>query len=214
MKFRNQLHPSWQSILSSYLDLLDDIESAISVDQYLPEHDCVMRALSFDFAASKVLILGQDPYPNPDCPVGLSFSVPRSLKKFPPTLRNIFKELSDDIGAPIPSHGDLSKWTEQGVVLLNRILTGRPNESNSHVNIGWREITDVCVKALAEAGVVAILWGAKAQEVKDFFQPDRLITSAHPSPLSAYRDFFGSKPFSSANAALIAGGEKPIDWSL
>jgi uracil-DNA glycosylase len=129
-------------------------------------------------------------------------------------LKNIFTELSSDLGVPIPSSGDLSPWCEQGVVLLNRTLTCRNGESDSHRDIGWREFTDAVVKFLANQGVVAILWGKSAQEVSGFFDPKRLITSVHPSPLSAYRGFFGSKPFSKANQTLLDLGKGEINWSL
>jgi uracil-DNA glycosylase len=173
-----------------------------------------MRALSRDMRESKVLILGQDPYPNPNYPVGLAFSSPQKETEFPPSLKNIFKELKTDIGVDIPMRGDLSPWAEQGVVLLNRTLTCRTGESNSHVDSGWRKFTEVCVEKIASLGVIAILWGNNAQECSKYFATDNLITAPHPSPLSAHRGFFGSKPFSRANAALVAAGKSPIDWSL
>lgn len=214
MTFRAQLHPSWQAVLKSKLKLLDDIEERVSKEEFLPQAGIVMRALSQDFELSKVLILGQDPYPNPTHPVGLAFSIPAELSKFPPTLKNIFKELSSDLQIPSPTSGDLTPWVNQGVVLLNRSLTCRSGESNSHVNMGWQEFTDTCVKQLAQAGRVGILWGAKAQELSRYFSKEKLLTSAHPSPLSAYRGFFGSKPFSRANQVLLDSGIDPIDWRL
>ena len=129
-------------------------------------------------------------------------------------LKNMFKELNADLGVDIPESGDLSPWAEQGVVLLNRTLTCRSGESNSHSDSGWRKFTDICVEKIAELGVIAILWGNNAQECSKYFTADKLITSPHPSPLSAHRGFFGSKPFSRANAALLAAGKDPIDWSL
>ena len=214
MKFREQLHPSWQELLIDHLDLLDEIESRISDDQYLPAHPLVMRALTYDFRSAKVLILGQDPYPNPLHAMGLAFSVPANIQVLPPTLRNIFKELKADLQIEKGGDGNLSGWADQGVVLLNRTLTCRIGESNSHLAAGWRTFTQACVSALAESEVVAILWGANAQEVKDSFAEDRLITSPHPSPLSAYRGFFGSKPFTRANTELVKMGRDPINWSL
>jgi uracil-DNA glycosylase len=214
MIFREQLHPSWQESLKDYLPLLDEIEEKISVDSYLPKSDLVMRALSRDLYQSKVLILGQDPYPNPDFSVGLAFSIPADEKKFPPSLKNIFKELNTDLGVDIPKSGDLSPWADQGVVLLNRTLTCRLGESNSHLDSGWRNFTEACVEKMAELGVIAILWGNNAQECSKYFTADKLITAPHPSPLSAHRGFFGSKPYSRANAALVADGKDPIDWSL
>jgi uracil-DNA glycosylase len=214
MMFREQLHPSWRGALTDVLPLLDQIEDKISGDPYLPDSELVMRALSRDMRESKVLILGQDPYPNPNYPVGLAFSIPQKETEFPPSLKNIFKELKTDIGVDIPMRGDLSPWAEQGVVLLNRTLTCRTGESNSHVDSGWRKFTEVCVEKIASLGVIAILWGNNAQECSKYFATDNLITAPHPSPLSAHRGFFGSKPFSRANAALVAAGKSPIDWSL
>ena len=214
MKFRDQLHPSWRKVLANELDLLDEIESQISLENYLPSHNLVMRAFSSEFDTAKVLILGQDPYPNPSDPVGLSFSIPADKRKLPPTLKNIFKELNTDLGLPLPDHGDLTPWAQQGVVLLNRTLTCRTGQSNSHSKIGWNRFTESCVNALAGSGCVAILWGAGAQELSSYFSAHKLISSAHPSPLSAYRGFFGSKPFSRANEALLTSGIAPIDWSL
>ena len=173
-----------------------------------------MRALSYDFTKAKVLILGQDPYPNPDHANGLAFSVSPTISKLPASLRNIYKELESDLGVAAPLHGDLTSWAEQGVVLLNRTLTCRTGESNSHLRVGWEIFTEACVKALANAGAIAILWGAGAKEASRFFQPERLVMSAHPSPLSAYRGFFGSKPFSKANRALRDARREAIDWAL
>jgi uracil-DNA glycosylase len=214
MKFRDQMHPSWRKILVDELELLDEIESKISTENFLPIHNLVMRALSYDFAESRTLILGQDPYPNPDHANGLAFSVSPNIERLPASLKNIYKELSDDLGVPIPDHGDLTAWAQQGVVLLNRTLTCRRGESNSHSKVGWSRFTKACVSALADSGCVAILWGAGAQELSNYFPEKKLITSAHPSPLSAYRGFFSSKPFSRANNALLASGLAPIDWSL
>jgi len=214
MNFRLQLHPSWQEVLDPQLSYLDEIQSQISKEDFLPLSNLVMRALSYDFSKSRVLILGQDPYPNANHANGLAFSVPSHVEKLPASLKNIYEELNSDLGLPAPTHGDLSSWAEQGVVLLNRTLTCRKGESNSHLHVGWDLFTAACVKSLADSGCVAILWGNNAQELAHYFNEDRLITSVHPSPLSAYRGFFGSKPFSRANAALIGLGDKPIDWSL
>jgi len=214
MIFRDQLHPSWRESLKEYLPLLDEIEEKISVESYLPKSDLVMRALSRDMYKTKILILGQDPYPNPDLPVGLAFSIPAQEKIFPPSLKNIFKELNSDLGVESPKNGDLSSWADQGVVLLNRNLTCRSGESNSHLNTGWRTFTEVCVEKIAQLGAIAILWGNSAQECSKYFTTDKLITAPHPSPLSAHRGFFGSKPFSRANAALVLAGKPPVNWSL
>jgi uracil-DNA glycosylase len=214
MIFREQLHPSWRELLKDQLVLLDEIEAKISRGNFLPSQGLVMRALTDDFSNSKVLILGQDPYPNPEYPVGLAFSIPRGQAKIPASLRNIFKELNTDLGISIPKNGDLSPWADQGVVLLNRTLTCRTGESNSHLNAGWRDFTETCVQLLAESNVVAILWGNNAQECSKYFATEKLIASPHPSPLSAHRGFFGSRPFSRANVALIESARSPIDWRI
>jgi uracil-DNA glycosylase len=173
-----------------------------------------MKSLSFDPTQAKVLILGQDPYPSAIDAMGLAFSTARSDGKLPASLKNIYRELVDDLGISQPTSGDLSSWSKQGVVLLNRTLTCAEGESNSHKDLGWRKFTDQVVSVLAKQGVVAILWGASAQEVEKHFPKPDCITSVHPSPLSAYRGFFGSKPFSRANQVLIAKARDPIDWRV
>ena len=212
--FRDQLHPNWRDLLKGSHDLLDRIESDIAESSYLPKHDNVMKSLSFDPSFSKVLILGQDPYPNEIDAMGLAFSTARSDGKLPASLRNIYRELADDLDVAVPTSGNLSPWCNQGVVLLNRTLTCTQGESNSHRDIGWRDFTDQVVSILAQIGVVAILWGKSAQEVEYRFPKSDCITSVHPSPLSAHRGFFGSKPFSRANQALLDKGLEPIDWQL
>ena len=213
-RFRDQLHPGWRELLKGSLDLLDQIENDLQAGTYLPKGKDVMNALTTDPAQARVLILGQDPYPSAVDAMGLAFSTARSDERLPASLRNIYRELVDDLGVAYPSTGDLSPWFEQGVVLLNRTLTCAEGESNSHKDIGWRVFTNQVVSILAKQGVVAILWGKNAQEVANFFPEDRCITSVHPSPLSAHRGFFGSKPFSRANQILAAKGCDPIDWRL
>jgi uracil-DNA glycosylase len=213
-RFRDQLHPGWRELLKGSLDLLDQIENDLQAGTYLPKGKDVMNALTTDPTQARVLILGQDPYPSAVDAMGLAFSTARSDEKLPASLRNIYRELVDDLGVAYPSTGDLSPWCEQGVVLLNRTLTCAEGESNSHKDIGWRVFTNQVVSILAKQGVVAILWGKNAQEVADSFPEDRCITSVHPSPLSAHRGFFGSKPFSRANQILVAKGCDPIDWRL
>ena len=210
--FRNQLHPSWANALKDQLATLDEIEAQLTSHNFLPIHQNVMRALSLDLTLSKVLVVGQDPYSNSEHAMGLAFSVPDKVKKLPATLRNIFKELDTDLGLGQPATGDLTLWHEQGVVLLNRTLTCESGESNSHINLGWRAITNKCAKVLADQGVVAILWGKNAAELSNSFSSDKVITSVHPSPLSAYRGFFGSKPFSRVNQILEGEGKTPIKW--
>jgi len=212
--FRDQLHPGWRDLLKGSLDLLDQIELELKESSFLPQHQDVMKCLSFNPSEAKVLILGQDPYPNSDDAMGLAFSTARRDGKLPASLKNIYRELVDDLDIPYPTSGDLSPWCKQGVVLLNRTLTCAEGESNSHRDIGWREFTDQVVSVLAQQGVVAILWGANAQEVEHHFPKSDCISSVHPSPLSAYRGFFGSKPFSRANQVLVGKGRQPIDWSI
>ena len=212
--FRDQLHPGWRDLLKGSLDLLDQIELELKETSFLPQHQDVMKCLSFNPSEAKVLILGQDPYPNSDDAMGLAFSTARRDGKLPASLKNIYRELVDDLDIPHPTSGDLSPWCKQGVLLLNRTLTCAEGESNSHRNLGWREFTDHVVSVLAQQGVVAILWGANAQEVEHHFPKSDCISSVHPSPLSAYRGFFGSKPFSRANQLLVAKGRQPIDWSI
>ena len=210
--FRNQLHPSWAQALHDLLPLLDEIESKVKNENFLPSQVNVMRALTQDLAISKVLIVGQDPYPNSEHAMGLAFSVPENLVKLPASLQNIFKELESDLDLGQPATGDLTMWHQQGVVLLNRTLTCAHGQSNSHLDLGWRVITDRCAKVLADQGVVALLWGNNAAELSGFFSSRKIITSPHPSPLSAYRGFFGSKPFSRANQILEFEGKSGIKW--
>ena len=163
-----------------------------------------------------MLILGQDPYPTPGHAVGLSFSVRPEVRPVPRSLANIFREYAEDLGLPAPANGDLSPWTERGVMLLNRVLTVRPGESGSHRGIGWEEVTEQAIRALAarDQPLVAILWGRDARNVRLLLAAHPAIESAHPSPLSASGGFFGSKPFGRANAALESLGGDPVDWRL
>ena len=165
----------------------------------------------------KAVILGQDPYHEPGQAEGLAFSVPEGIE-IPPSLVNIFQELHDDVGCPIPKSGDLRPWAERGVLLLNSVLTVRAHQAFSHAGFGWQEFTDAAIRAVdtVDHPVVFILWGRSAADKAALItNPKRLvIRSPHPSPLSAYRGFFGSRPFSKANAWLTAQGEEPIDWSL
>ena len=212
--FRDQLHPGWRDLLKRSLDLLDQIELELKETSFLPQHQDVMKCLSFNPSEARVLILGQDPYPSAIDAMGLAFSTARRDGKLPASLKNIYRELVDDLDIPHPSSGDLSPWCKQGVVLLNRTLTCAEGESNSHKDIGWRVFTDQVVSVLSQQGVVAILWGANAQEVEHHFPQSDCISSVHPSPLSAYRGFFGSKPFTRVNQILIAKGGKAIDWRI
>lgn len=183
---------------------------------YLPAGDLVLRAFSRPLSEVRVLIVGQDPYPTPGHPVGLSFSVAPHVRPIPRSLQNIYAELHADLGIPAAEHGDLSAWFERGVLLLNRCLTVRPGAAGSHRGKGWEAVTDRAIDALAARGgpLVAILWGRDAQALRPRLGDIPVIASAHPSPLSARGGFFGSRPFSRADQALIAQGADPIDWSL
>ena len=183
---------------------------------YLPAGPHILRAFSRPLADVKVLILGQDPYPTPGHPVGLSFSVAPDVRPLPGSLINIYRELTSDLGIPAAAHGDLSAWFDQGVLLLNRVLTVRPGAPASHRGKGWEEVTAHAVEALAQRGgpLVAILWGKDAQTARPMLGSVPVIASAHPSPLSARTGFYGSRPFSQANRLLEEQGGAPVDWRL
>ncbi|AJW78492.1 uracil-DNA glycosylase [Clavibacter michiganensis] len=183
---------------------------------YLPLGDRVLRAFQQPLADVRVLIVGQDPYPTPGHPVGLSFSVEPDVRPVPRSLVNIHRELRDDLGIPTPEHGDLTAWTRSGVLLLNRVLTVRPGAPASHRGKGWEAVTECAIRGLAARGgpLVAILWGKDAGSLAPMLAPVPPITSVHPSPLSASRGFFGSKPFSRADALLAEQGADPVDWRL
>lgn len=183
---------------------------------YLPAGASVLRAFMSPLADVRVLIVGQDPYPTPGHPIGLSFAVERHVRPVPRSLQNIYRELHDDLGLPIPQHGDLSAWAEHGVMLLNRVLTVRRGASGSHRGKGWEAVTEQAIRALVARGgpLVAILWGRDAANLTPLLGATPIIRSAHPSPLSASGGFFGSRPFSRANASLVAQGAQPVDWRL
>jgi uracil-DNA glycosylase len=183
---------------------------------YLPAGDRVLRAFRQPVGDIRVLIVGQDPYPTPGHPIGLSFAVERHVRPIPRSLANIYRELADDLGLEPPAHGDLGQWNRNGVMLLNRVLTVRPGESGSHRGRGWERVTDHAIRTLVarDAPLVAILWGRDAQSLAPLLGDTPRIASAHPSPLSASRGFFGSRPFSRANALLEASGGRPVDWSI
>ncbi|WP_072802174.1 uracil-DNA glycosylase [Rhodococcoides yunnanense] len=185
---------------------------------YLPSGDNVLRAFTRPFDEVRVLVVGQDPYPTPGHAVGLSFSVAPDVRPIPRSLVNIFKEYSADLGLPTPKTGDLTPWADQGVLLLNRVLTVEPGVAASHRKKGWEAVTEQAIRALVarpgSAGLVAILWGRDAATLKPMLGDTPCIESAHPSPLSASRGFFGSRPFSRTNDVLTEGGHRPIDWRL
>ena len=183
---------------------------------YLPAGDLVLRAFKQPLDEVKVLIVGQDPYPTPGHPVGLSFSVAPAVRPLPRSLVNIFREYSADLGFPAPANGDLTPWTERGVLLLNRVLTVQPGNPGSHRGKGWEAVTEQAIKALAArpGPLVAILWGRDARNLAPLLSGVPLVESAHPSPMSADHGFFGSRPFSRVNRLLDGLGSTEVDWKL
>ncbi|HUN37073.1 MAG TPA: uracil-DNA glycosylase [Trebonia sp.] len=220
----NIIEPGWAQALAPVAENIarmgDFLRQEIAAGQtYLPSGDNVLRAFKQPFADVRVLIVGQDPYPTPGHAVGLSFSVDPSVKKIPGSLVNIFREYSQDLGYARPSTGDLTPWTERGVLLLNRVLTVRPGKPASHRGKGWEAVTEQAIRALAarhEDGnpLVAILWGKDARSLAPLLGKVPCIESAHPSPMVVNGDFFGSRPFSRANQLLADLGASPVDWQL
>lgn len=215
------VHPSWAAALepvaATVSGLGDFLRGEVAAGRgYLPSGGQVLRAFTRPLADVRVLLVGQDPYPTPGHPVGLSFSVAPDVTPVPRSLANIFTELSTDLGLPTPTTGDLTPWAERGVLLLNRVLTVRPGKPASHRGKGWEEVTGRAIDVLAARGgpLVAILWGRDARNLRERLGGIPAIESPHPSPLSAHSGFFGSRPFSRANAALVAQGADPVDWRL
>ncbi|TKK90167.1 uracil-DNA glycosylase [Herbidospora galbida] len=215
------VEPGWAKALEPVADKIAEMGDFLRNEiaegrQYLPAGENVLRAFKQPFADVRVLIMGQDPYPTPGHPIGLSFSVAEDVRPIPGSLRNIYTELMEDLGLPKPSNGDLTPWTENGVLLLNRVLTVMPGKPASHRGKGWEEVTEQAIKALVERGgpLVAILWGRDARNLRPMLGQVPCIESAHPSPLSARSGFFGSKPFSKANEMLERQGATPVDWKL
>lgn len=216
------MHPTWVEALSGEADTITAIGEFLRAETaggrpWLPAGDQILRAFAQPLPDVRVLIVGQDPYPTPGHPIGLSFAVAPDVRPLPRSLQNIFKELASDLGVATPPHGDLSGWTKQGVLLLNRVLTVQAGDSGSHRGIGWEQVTDAAIKALVDRDdqpLVAILWGKDAQSLAPALPDVPIIASAHPSPMSADRGFFGSKPFSRANEFLYELGADPINWSL
>lgn len=213
----------WASALAPVADQVSQmgefLRAEIAADRgYLPTGSHVLRAFTFPFAAVRVLIVGQDPYPTPGHAVGLSFSVAPDVRPLPRSLSNIYAEYSSDLGYPAPASGDLTPWAQRGVLLLNRVLTVRAGTPASHRGKGWEAVTECAIRALVARGepMVAILWGRDAATLTPMLAEGRcaVIESAHPSPLSASRGFFGSRPFSRANELLAGMGAEPIDWRL
>lgn len=221
MSLRDLMAPDWAEAMEPVAPQIaamgDFLRAEVAAGRtYLPEPDAIFRAFRTPLAQVRVLITGQDPYPTPGHPMGLSFSVRPDVRPVPRSLANIYRELEADLGiAPAP-HGDLSAWADRGVMLLNRCLTVRPGEAASHRGRGWEAVTDRAIAALVERGgpLVAILWGRDAQSLAPRLGDVPRIESAHPSPLSASRGFFGSRPFSRANDALRAQDAHPVEWEL
>lgn len=215
------MDPGWAEALAPVAPTIAALGDFLRVENaegrgYLPSGPNVLRAFAAPLAEVRVLIVGQDPYPTPGHPIGLSFAVDRAVRPLPRSLGNIYRELNDDLGiAPAP-HGDLSSWGEHGVMLLNRVLTVRPGEPGSHRGKGWEQVTECAIRALAARGgpLVSVLWGKDAANLAPLLGDVPWITSPHPSPLSASRGFFGSKPFSRANALLEQQGADPVDWRV
>ena len=208
VNLQQYLPQPWLKIVD--LDLLKSIENQLDED-FLPAPRNVFRALTLSPEKVKVLIVGQDPYPNADHAMGLAFSVNKTVSVLPASLKNIFKELESDLGV-VRTNGDLSDWVNQGVLLLNTTLTFNPTQPRQHLNIGWDLFTKAIIEYAGKNGAIGVLWGNHAIAMKDFFLPDRVITSVHPSPLSAYKGFFDSKPFSRVNQILNKQGISEIKW--
>ena len=216
------IDPGWADALAPVEPVIAEMGQFLRAENaagrgYLPAGKNVLRAFTNPFADVRVLIVGQDPYPTPGHAVGLSFSVAPDVSPIPRSLANIYREYSEDLGYPAPSNGDLTPWAKSGVLLLNRVLTVSPGEPASHRGKGWEQVTECAIKALVARvadPLVAILWGRDAAGLKQWLPDVPVIESAHPSPLSASRGFFGSRPFSRANEALEDLGADPIDWRL
>jgi uracil-DNA glycosylase len=215
------IDPGWADALSPVADRIAGIGERLRGEvaagrPYLPAGDRVLRAFARPLAGVRVLIVGQDPYPTPGHPIGLSFAVDAHVRPLPRSLANIYRELQDDLGIPPAAHGDLSAWSDQGVMLLNRVLTVSPGSPGSHRGWGWEAVTEHAIRTLAarEQPLVAILWGRDAANLRPLLGSVPIVESPHPSPLSASRGFFGSRPFSRANELLQQQEAQPIDWRI
>ena len=215
------VHPSWLAALTPVEGVIAFLGTMLREEiaagrGYLPAGENVLRAFADPMDEVRVLVVGQDPYPTPGHAIGLSFAVDRVVRPLPRSLQNIFRELVADTGVPAPGHGDLSAWTQQGVLLLNRVLTVGPGKPGSHRGRGWEKVTEAAVRGLVarQAPLVAILWGRDAQNLRPLLGRTPIVQSAHPSPMSADRGFFGSRPFSRTNELLAEQGAEPVDWRL
>ncbi len=215
------IDPGWAAALAPVAPQIAAIGERLRAETaagrgYLPAGDRVLRAFSRPLDAVRVLIVGQDPYPTPGHPIGLSFAVDAHVRPLPRSLSNIYQELEADLGIPRAPHGDLSAWADQGVMLLNRVLTVTPGAPASHRGWGWEAVTEHAIRTLVarDQPLVAILWGRDAGNLRPLLGETPIIESAHPSPLSASRGFFGSRPFSRANDLLTGLGAEPVDWRV
>jgi uracil-DNA glycosylase len=215
------IDPGWAEALQPVAGMIaqagDFLRAEIAAGRsYLPAGDNILRAFKQPFKDVRVLIVGQDPYPTPGHPVGLSFSVAPGVRPLPRSLVNIFREYGSDLGYPLPASGDLAPWTERGVLLLNRVLTVQPGKPGSHRGKGWEAVTEQAIRALAarKTPMVAILWGRDARNLAPLLEGVPLVESPHPSPMSADHGFFGSRPFSRASTLLVGQGGTEIDWKL
>ena len=213
--------PGWAEVLQPVQPQLARLGDFLRAEQaagqrFLPSGANILAAFRQPFDDVRVLLVGQDPYPTPGHPIGLCFSVDAAVRPLPKSLQNIFREYCEDLGHPPPTNGDLTPWTRQGVMLLNRVLTVRAGSPASHRGKGWEAITEHALRALVARGqpLVAILWGSDAKGLRPLLGSTPIIQSAHPSPLSAHRGFFGSRPFTRCNELLVAEGAEPIDWRL
>ncbi|MFW5473780.1 uracil-DNA glycosylase [Knoellia sp. CPCC 206450] len=215
------VHPSWAHALAPVEGTLTDLGEFLRAEVaagrgYLPGGAHVLRAFEQPLDEVRVLVVGQDPYPTPGHPIGLSFAVAPDVRPIPRSLVNIYTELQSDLGVPAPTSGDLTPWAERGVLLLNRVLTVRPGTPASHRGKGWEQVTDCAIDALVARGgpLVAILWGRDARSLRSRLDGIPCVESPHPSPLSAHSGFFGSRPFSRVNHLLEQQGATPLDWRL
>lgn len=216
------LDPGWLRALAPVEEVITSMGQFLRAENaagrgYLPRGENVLRAFTQPFDDVRVLIVGQDPYPTPGHAVGLSFSVAPEVSPIPRSLANIYREYCEDLGYPMPANGDLTPWASSGVLLLNRVLTVSPGDAGSHRGKGWEQVTECAIKSLVEREgepLVAILWGRDAANLQQWMPEVPVIVSPHPSPLSASRGFFGSRPFSRANEALAGLGAEPVDWRL
>lgn len=215
------VHPEWAEALAPVASDIAALGERLAAEAaagrgHLPAAHRVLRAFERPLSEVRVLLVGQDPYPTPGHAVGLSFAVDPEVRPLPRSLANIYTELEADLGIPRPAHGDLSAWADQGVMLLNRVLTVAPGAAASHRGWGWEQVTAHAIRALADRGgpLVAVLWGNDAQTARPLLGEVPVVASAHPSPLSARRGFFGSRPFSRVNDLLTEQGAPPVDWRL